>query len=70
MTIEQARRLPTVLTVAQAGELLGVQRARAYELAQDGTIPVIRLGHAMRVPTAKLLQLLGIDLKGDHDGPP
>lgn len=69
MTIDEARRLPTVVTVAQAGALLGVSRSRSYELVEDGTIPVIRSGRAIRVPTARLLRLLGIEPGGDRDGP-
>jgi len=69
MTLDEARRLPTVVTVAQAGELLGIRRSRAYELVEDGTIPVIRYGRALRVPTARLLSLLGIEPGGERDGP-
>jgi excisionase family DNA binding protein len=69
MTIEEARRLPTVLTVAEAGRLLGVHRSRAYELVADGTIPVIRYGRGMRVPTAKVLKMLGLEPEGGRDGP-
>lgn len=69
MTIDEAGRLPTVLSVAQAGELLGVGKRRAYELVEDGTIPAIRYGRAVRVPSAPLLHLLGIQPEGARDGP-
>jgi excisionase family DNA binding protein len=47
-----------VLTVAEAGELLGISRAFAYELAARGDLPVIRLGRRIVVPKAALLRLV------------
>jgi excisionase family DNA binding protein len=64
VNLDEARRLSTVISVAQAGKLLGIQRSCAYELVQDGTIPVIRYGRALRVPTARVLAMLGIDREG------
>jgi excisionase family DNA binding protein len=69
VTIDEARRLPTEVTVPQAGELLGVSPRRAYELAEAGVLPVLRYGRALRVPSAKLLDLLGIQPEGGGDGP-
>ena len=58
------RTLPTpeerlVYTVAEAGELLGISRAFAYELVARGDLPVIRLGRRRLVPRAALLALVG-----------
>ena len=50
-----------VLTVAEAGELLGISRAFAYELVARGELPVIRLGRRVVVPKAALLALVGAD---------
>lgn len=50
---------PSVLTVAEAAALLRIGRAAAYQGVRDGTIPSIRLGRTIRVPRAKLLELLG-----------
>jgi excisionase family DNA binding protein len=47
-----------VLTVAEAGELLGISRAFAYELAARGDLPVIRLGRRIMVPKVALLRLV------------
>jgi excisionase family DNA binding protein len=47
-----------VLTVAEAGELLGISRAFAYELAARGDLPVVRLGRRIVVPKAALLRLV------------
>lgn len=50
-----------VLTVAEAGELLGISRAFAYELVARGELPVIRLGRRRLVPKRALLKLVGMD---------
>jgi excisionase family DNA binding protein len=48
-----------VYTVAEAGELLGISRAFAYELVARGELPVIRLGRRRLVPKVALLALVG-----------
>jgi len=48
-----------VFSVAEAGELLGLSRAFAYELVARGELPVIRFGRRIVVPRAALLELLG-----------
>jgi excisionase family DNA binding protein len=50
-----------VFTVAEAGELLGISRAFAYELVAHGELPVLRLGRRMVVPKASLLALCGVE---------
>jgi excisionase family DNA binding protein len=57
-----ARRLPPVITVEQAGELLDLRRSAAYEAARRGEIPTLRFGRRLLVPTAKVLDLLGVSL--------
>ncbi len=47
-----------VLSVAEAGELLGLSRAFAYELVARGELPVVRFGRRIVVPKAALLELL------------
>ncbi len=47
-----------VYTVAEAGALLGISRAFAYELVARGELPVIRLGRRRLVPKAALLALV------------
>ncbi len=49
-----------VLTVTEAGQLLGISRAFAYELAARGDLPVIRLGRRVVVPKAALLKMVGL----------
>jgi excisionase family DNA binding protein len=50
-----------VLTVAEAGQLLGISRAFAYELVARGELPVIRLGRRIVVPKAALLAMVGLE---------
>lgn len=55
-TVRREDRL--VYTVAEAGELLGISRAFAYELVARGELPVIRLGRRRLVPKVALLALV------------
>ncbi|MFD8533899.1 helix-turn-helix domain-containing protein [Streptosporangium canum] len=48
------------MTVAEAALLLGVHRDAAYDAVHRGELPAIRVGRAIRIPTAKLADLLGI----------
>ena len=54
-----------VYTVAEAGELLGISRAFAYELVARGDLPVICLGRRRLVPKVALLALVGVGTEGD-----
>ena len=51
---------PNKLTmkVEDAGKLLGISRGAAYARAKDGSLPTIRLGKRLLVPTAALEKLL------------
>jgi len=61
VTITQLRTSATVdlMTAARA---LGLGRTKAYELARRQQFPcrVIRIGETYRIPTAGLLELLGV----------
>jgi excisionase family DNA binding protein len=58
MTIPSPHDQPT-MSVVEAGALLGLGRASAYEAARTGRIPTIDLGgHRRRVPTAAMYELL------------
>ena len=46
--------------MAEAGELLGISRAFAYELVARGELPVIRLGRRRLIPKRALLELVGM----------
>ena len=47
-----------VWTVAEAGRLLGISRARAYELVARGELPHLRLGRRVVVPKHAIEVLL------------
>jgi excisionase family DNA binding protein len=50
-----------VVSVERAGDCLGISRSTAYASVHDGTIPSIRLGRRLVVPTAALRRLLELD---------
>ena len=52
--------LPPTLSVEQAGAMLGIPRATAYRAAASGQLPTFRIGRRLLVPTARLLDLLGL----------
>jgi len=58
-----------VIDLRTAGRALGFGHSKAYELVAAGEFPVrvLRLGKAWRVPTAELLDLLGVDVP-EHGG--
>lgn len=62
MTDDELRRLPPLLTVPEAGRVLGIGRTLAYQLVRRGEwpTPVIRVGAQIRIPRAPLLELIGI----------
>lgn len=66
---ERTGGLPALLTVEEAGVLLRIGRTKAYAMARewrdtDGRsgLPVIDLGHVLRVPRHALEEMVGTDL--------
>lgn len=45
-----------LLTIPEVAEILSVSEARAYALAREGLMPVVRLGRQVRVDTEKLAE--------------
>jgi excisionase family DNA binding protein len=43
-----------LLRVDEAASRLGLARSTVYQLLADGTLPVVRIGRAVRVPLAAL----------------
>jgi excisionase family DNA binding protein len=58
--IFQASDLPPLLSVEQACKLLGVSRSVGYRAAASGDLPTLRWDRRVYVPTARLLELLGL----------
>ena len=51
---------PLVLTVTEAGLLLGVSRSTAYELVRSGDLESVQLRRRVVVPVAAIAKRLGI----------
>jgi hypothetical protein len=62
LTASEVRALPAVVDVVTAGEVLGIGRSVAYELVRTDRFPnpVLRVGRQIRIPTAYLIDLLGL----------
>lgn len=61
ITALAATDLPVLMTIEQTAQLLGISRSAAYRAAAAGQIPTIRFGRRLFVPTARLLEMLGIE---------
>ena len=48
--------LPLTLTVPEVGEVLGISRAAAYELARSRGFPSLKIGTRILVPKDKLIK--------------
>lgn len=48
-----------VISVPEAGEVLGMSQSAAYRAAEAGQLPTLRLGRRLMVPVPKLLAMLG-----------
>ena len=72
MTATEVRSLPAIVDVVTAAEVLGIGRTVAYELVRTDRFPtpVIRVGHQIKIPTAYLLDLLGLSTDSVASHPP
>lgn len=61
-TLQDLATLPPTVDLMTAAKILGIGRSVAYALVREGRwpTPVVRAGRLIRVPTAPLLNLLGI----------
>jgi excisionase family DNA binding protein len=57
------------VSVEQAGAWCGLGRSAAYEAVRRGELPALRFGRTLRVPTARLRVLLGLDGEPEADSP-
>jgi excisionase family DNA binding protein len=58
--LSQRIHLPGLLKVEQASALMGISRSAAYRAVAAGDVPSVRFGCRLYVPTARLLELLGL----------
>jgi hypothetical protein len=63
MTRAELLALPAAIDVPTAARALDVSRTQAYELIRHDLwpTPVVRMGRLIKIPTAPILELLGID---------
>ncbi|WP_428963006.1 helix-turn-helix domain-containing protein [Micromonospora fluostatini] len=61
-TVERIRALGAVTDIATVGEIFGLSRSSAYELARRDRLPapVLRVGSRYRVSVAAILAALGV----------
>ena len=59
--LPNAEEQPTVPVWPDTGRALGLSRQATYDGIQRGDIPSIRIGRIIRVPTAGLRKMLGLD---------
>jgi hypothetical protein len=72
MTATEVRSLPAIVHVVTAAEVLGIGPTVAYELVLTDRFPtpVIRVGHQIKIPTAYLIELLGLSTDRAATRPP
>ena len=59
------------LTIPETAQLLRINRGRAYEMANNGTLPgVVRLGRTIRIDRERLIAGLAKDLGSGTPIPP
>lgn len=65
-TAEAVRELGLTTDIETAGQILGIGRTKAYEMARNNQFPVrvFRVGNRYRVATQAILELLGHDVAG------
>ena len=61
--LPQRMHLPALLKVEQASAFMGISRSAAYRAVAAGDLPSVRFGCRLYVPTARLLELLGLGLE-------
>lgn len=53
-------QLPPTMSVPETAEFLGLGRSAVYEAVRTGTIPSLRIGRRIRIPSHALLEKTGI----------
>lgn len=64
MTADEIKSLPATVDLPTAARALGLGRSAAYELVRTGAwpTPVLRLGRLIKIPSAPLAALLGLEM--------
>lgn len=61
--LPELAELPPTISVEHAARLLGVSRSTAYRAAARGQLPTLVFGRRLLVPTARLLEMLGVSVE-------
>jgi excisionase family DNA binding protein len=54
--VDKEKLTRLLLRPAEAAEILGLGRSKAYELIASGVLPSVRIGKSIRVPAESLRQ--------------
>jgi excisionase family DNA binding protein len=57
-----------LLRGTEVAEILGISRPRAYQLMKDGTLPVVRIGRSVRVPSTELEKWIAARIERGEQG--
>ena len=57
-------RFPKLLKVQEVADILNISRSMAYKLVQQGVVPSLRLGSAVRVNLDDLKQFIRMNTAG------
>ena len=63
MTTRPDTSYPPAISVHEAARIFQVTPATAYLWVRNGELPSIRLGGRIRIPTARLADLLGVTVE-------
>ena len=61
-TTDEPREVPPLLTVPQTATLIGMSIRSTYRAIEADAIPHFRMGRRITIPTAKLLDQLGLPI--------
>lgn len=56
--MENITQKKLTITVPEAAKLLGISRGLAYEMAREGSLPVLRFGRRLVIPLVAIERLL------------
>jgi predicted DNA-binding transcriptional regulator AlpA len=72
MTADEIKSLPATVDLPTAARALGLGRSAAYELVRTGAwpTPVLRLGRLIKIPSAPLAALLGLEMAAANSPEP
>jgi excisionase family DNA binding protein len=67
LSVDDLRRRPTI-TIREYAAFIGVSKDTAYEAAARGELRVLHLGRRVIVPTAPVLESLGLEAAEEPEG--